>query len=124
MEKVGPNVAKLAKQKGFDLYVTYFYGLKTNGEIDDTICSGLDDENWNRSESLVSIPYQPDLQEWLRKVHKIHLYCVPVTHFIDKDFDHYSFAILKGKELWEDDGSYSDYEKCLEAGLQLSLIHI
>lgn len=106
--RVSFNVAKLAKEKGFNLKCDKaFYN---NGTECDYFPYDDAGEHYFR-------PTQEELNKWIREVHRIHIYPVPNVHFIGKDFENYSFCFLNGTERFEDDGTFSFYEDCLEAGL-------
>jgi hypothetical protein len=87
-QSVQIDVAKLAKEKGFDWSCNY--GINENLKI---LTSGkgeyvnaYDGFNFNHRYSNevdnvfpLSIPTQSLLAKWLRDVHKINIYCTPVS---------------------------------------------
>lgn len=127
MKDVSFKTAELLKQKGFNWDCKKYYQDSERADIFDigpSINNKLIDELHAEDKFCVVYfvaPTKYDAQEWLRDFHGIHVYPVPNVHFIDKDFENYSFCILQGKELFEDDGTYSKYGDCLEAGLQYAL---
>jgi hypothetical protein len=125
------ETAKLAKEKGFDIFTGIAYIQKVNQEIFFTpaytgITNGID----------YHVPSQSQLQKWLREVHNIKV--LVTTH--NEVNAKYSSIVLypptKGWSLSRDKflrwtnlkGSLADesYEKVLESGLQeaLKLIEI
>lgn len=61
--------AKLAKEKGFDLYPYYSECYKDNGER-----ALIRPKRYNKSNPHIIAPTQSLLQRWLREKYNIHLY--------------------------------------------------
>ena len=74
-ELVSHKVAKLAKEKGFDIPTLYAYDQ--NGELwfDEMYAINYNDSPY--SKEVVSAPTQALLQRWLREVHNINYYVIP-----------------------------------------------
>lgn len=84
---VSYKVAKLAKEKGFDIPVNYEWVHNTAEPLDDEFFISYyeNKHNFNEFKNL-SAPTQSLLQKWLREKHKIHLSIV-YSH----DHNKYSF---------------------------------
>jgi len=120
-EKVGFDVARLAKEKGFDVPTLYCFLLDrseqfSSGEEGD--CALYNHNLWD----YYSRPTQSLLARWLREVHKIHI----SPMFIGPDTNKYQYRIdIEGSG---NTGKYSkwflSFEECFEEGLKegLSLI--
>lgn len=125
------NVAKLAKEKGFNEETLHFY-TKPNSKI-----FGIDEKNRNyliknipkklytfgehtvlRIENLFNAPSQSILQKWLRDVHNLHI----DVCFLDHVFG-YFFKITDMKTNTETEamGRFKIYEDALEEALQKTL---
>lgn len=124
-ELIGFEVAKLAKEKGFDWLCNGFYDLYDNPHNNKITYSSPD--NWNLYKSL-SAPSQSLLQRWLREVHNFH-----ITICNTNPGDKVDFKFSMG-ELYKSDnddskkyivlgskGTFKTYEEALEIGLQESL---
>lgn len=77
------QVAKLAKEKGFDWLCNGFYDLYYIPHNNEITYSSPD--NWNLYKSL-SAPTQTLLQKWLREVHNCHVE-VAFHSFINDNFE-------------------------------------
>lgn len=126
------QVAKLAKEKGFEIETLYFY-TKPNSKM-----FGLDEQG--RSYSIKNIskklykcgedtalsiknvylaPTQALLQKWIRETHKIYVTALP-SYTDDSDNKKHYFELFYGKtlRLFGDKYSYfPTYEEALEVGL-------
>lgn len=130
-ELVTFQVAKLAKEKGFDwgcnsyfdevlevCKLNYFSGngngFAINSKIGTTDLFGMDD-------AIATAPTQSLLQKWLREVHNI--YCQSLVSYADKSNvnkkHHYEIAYKQ--KIISSKGYYPTYELALEAGLHEAL---
>ena len=111
------ETAKLAKEKGFREFTDDFYENK-NKVIDSILArpNSYDNSNFRFIKCTQSL-----LQKWLRDVHNIECYIIPV--FVGYDYQTYSFFVEKkdyhDEELSELD--FKTYEEALEKGLQEAL---
>ena len=143
------ETAKLAKEKGFNERVHYFYKVKSENDIELYGCTrkqlvGLkgyvriyhkvrdyhtNKEKLNAKLYRCSAPTQSVLQKWLREVHNIHFEIKPIFDVKD-NLKPYHISVIKnpsGKDFeYEIVGSLDTYEEALEIGLQkaLKLINI
>jgi len=102
------ETAKLAKEKGFDVYC-YNYWIDDKTQTDEHYKSKLVKE---LKDKCISAPTQSLLQKWLREVHNIDVYCQPTFE-------------IKGK-WYNNIASHNPpfvgtYEEALEIGLQEAL---
>ena len=117
---IGFEVAKLAKEKGFDIPQNKMYSF--GSEMFSSIleikfhdgnkheCS-IEPYNWNgkigvTSTKYYSAPTQSLLQKWLREVHKKDVYCWPCESQIDDS-----------NTTWTSGKAVGTYEEVLEVGL-------
>jgi len=103
------NTAKLAKKRGFDLITEnrYFF----NSELTTKTPT-------QSSKPTLYAPTQSELQGWLRDVHKIYLYIVPVGD-VSYNLKYWNYSIF-GKDYKEGQhgtNRFTSYEDALEAGL-------
>jgi hypothetical protein len=147
-EIVSFEVAKLAKEKGFDLKVrnyinilgvshsikeiTYYpFGAGVNdpgGDIHLNYNEKIDfsnlityGRNWDENgvERIYSAPTQSLLQRWLREKHNILLAILPwKDHAADVNDKHNFRPMLVGIKTWKE---FPTYEEALEKGLLESL---
>ena len=127
------ETAKLAKEKGFEEFVSYcylkdkkLYGTYSLMNEDDSafidIMDGNELENHNSSDfDRYSAPTQSLLQKWLREKH--HLIII-VAYQYEYDSTSYSYWIYKENNSlpinqWVND--LNTYEEALEMGLQEAL---
>jgi hypothetical protein len=98
---VSYNVAKLAKEKGFDEYGPEFYDCgEQHSHLGDYFKNSiLNDENF------VVAPTQSLLQKWLRETHNINLWC-----YIPNLTGYWANNL-------ENKAKYNTYEEALEKGL-------
>lgn len=143
METVSFEVAKLAKEIGFqELCLHYFFenGTLVENSIQTTVGMdyGADIEyehedmidNWNvKSKKTFSAPIQSQLQKWLRDERGFIIYITPYTA------DYYTFGIygksktidiivLHGRVIGrkgDKPKNFDTYEEALEAGLKSAL---
>lgn len=129
-ELVGFDVAKLAKEKGFDWECDWVYtdetgyqdkltklryfdgdgaGYTTNSTLTDNITS---ETSW-----LFTAPTQSLLQRWLREVHNIHLTIRPMS--LIGFVQYYDIHILEPGKPWDQSIKVTGetYEQVLEQGL-------
>ena len=128
-ELISFETAKLAKERGFEEFVSYcyleneeLYGTYSLMNEDDSafidIMDGNELENHNSSDfDRYSAPTQSLLQKWLREKH--HL-IITVAYQYEYDSTPYSYWIYKKfQSLWVND--LNTYEEALELGLQEAL---
>ena len=99
---IGPEVAKLAKEKGFNAICRHAYKDNNNIPInfDNGCCYDI------LSEHYTICPTQSLLQKWLREKHNIDIYCIPCE------------TQLGDITLWKSDDTFvGTYEEALEVGL-------
>lgn len=128
------ETAKLAKEKGFNLNVFFFYEVSTEVRPTDenipeyNVDNGDKYEGWlnyNDNEYSISAPTQSLLQKWLREKQNIVVevqYLFQSKEFMFKIFVNdneplNSFTLLGGLIK----GSFKTYEDALEKGLQEAL---
>ena len=123
-ELVSFKTAKLAKEKGFNIEIKYYYDFKKFGKRPLGFFGKLnanDLTQWdntlkqNKPAEYISAPTQSLLQKWLREVHKIII-------IIDLEVQSkkYYFKIYSGISIFEG-YYYNTYEECLEVALQFAL---
>lgn len=120
------QVAKLAKEKGFDENCYQSYNVY-DGELSrfpllenmggEPITNPLE-YKWKNSlihKSVITAPTQSLLQKWLREVHNINVYCVPTEIDETKWYNNIasSYKVYTGT-----------YEEALEEGLYQALLLI
>ena len=109
------EVAKLLKEKGFDIYVSSFYDVE--GEFN------RKEADWNwKSGSRYSAPTLQMAMKWLRRVHNLHCavdydfvlgwYC-QITSL--KETVEYDYEEMKHYHPEKDNGFSSPEEACEEA---------
>lgn len=125
---IGFEVAKLAKDKGFDWEVKTYFDFKKFGIKPVEFFNKIDANNfsyWNSdlnkkvNAGYISAPTQALLQKWLREKCNIRVFVVPII------FDNYSFRIYYPhpitksleKKYFEIEIGFKTYEEALEAGL-------
>lgn len=123
-EKVNFETVKLAKEKGFDINVNHFISQYNKDEgivfSKSVESDNYNSNNWNTDTrvSLFSRPTQSLLQKWLREVHNIIVFVVPLI----PDCKEFGVTIYSNKYTCEKDSAfYNQYEKALEIGLQEGL---
>ena len=116
---VGFEVAKLAKDKGFDWLCKYAYDINKK-LFHDSHCN----TNWNDKVFLISecsAPTQALLQKWLREKHKINCKVASnslICHFpMNEILEEYGTELCGPKRFI----LFDTYEKALEAGLLAAL---
>lgn len=115
------ETAKLAKEKGFNLYIKYFYKHKSNDEYE-IVHNGHMKNNWNESfqfnHAECSAPTQSLLQKWLREEHQLH-----ITIYSCSQESWMSRITRPGQKL--EHGMYGEdydtYEDALEDALYMAL---
>jgi len=124
------ETAKLAKEKGFDLWVNsayledkFLYGTISLMEESDSafidIMDGIELENHNHFEfkNRYSAPTQSLLQKWLRDKYRILIF--PYVDFHEKEYFYCSIFPVNGDRFSIE--NFNTYEKALELGLQEAL---
>jgi hypothetical protein len=139
-QKVNIEVAKLAKEKGFNIPTISYYtpeGYCTESEGYQT--ERLEESNWNDGQGSYptspeevdcSAPTQSLLQKWLREVHKSVITIRVYNNGEEWDETEYRVSVSEFKHFTTHDSfvksNFSTYEEALEVGLQeaLKLIEI
>jgi hypothetical protein len=127
------ETAKLTKEARFNWNVdsyfinpnktVYSFKLHKIKEFKHECAKGLyKGTNFNKVFNLTSAPTQSLLQKWLREVHKIQLFVIPVGN-VSFDLKYYCYSILSHDT---DEGVHSKnrfitYEEALEEGLKYAL---
>lgn len=119
--KIGYKLAKLAKEKGFDLECIYRYQPREFGKKGVTplrSAMGGVKYDWNHFcySDYASAPTQSLLQKWLRKKHNLHVN--PSYNHLDNNGSYMVWFFDQNKnhsDVWYD--GYSSYEQALENGL-------
>ena len=133
LQLVTRQVAKLAKQKGFNWVTDYFYDPheQSDGYINIIGLSNYDEVKkvLIPRDNFIAIPFQDLLNKWLRNVHGIDI--VISTHSLDTNKRGYSiyYGRFMDGEYWpmlafdriDDDQRYDEYEEALEIALEKSL---
>ena len=110
-ELINFKTAKLAKEKGFNIPIIYYYDF-----IKD-ICSVIVKENINESCSKIySAPTQSLLQKWLREIQMIDIIIniSPLTNEYYSEIPNFITGNYVSKK-------FETYEEALEIGLQTAL---
>ena len=112
------EVAKLLKEKGFNIWQNSFYNGIELEEFDYNRdgATYFDNPKYD-NENTIYAPTLSLAQKWLREVHNIHIQIIflPINN-------RFIFAIYKyGKEDIESVLEYETYELALEAALQEAL---
>ena len=114
------ETAKLAKEKGFDLIVRYFYSDYSENKY---IIEEKKDKNYNIQKRMTSAPTQSLLQKWLYEKHQIWVNSRPVYNAneqmgIEVDISSWRFPY---KVIGENDqfDVYAGLEKGLQEALKL-----
>jgi hypothetical protein len=116
-ELVSYELAKLAKEFGFDYQVHWFF----NGEKleFDPNLTDFNNSYWEIEEmpSFISVPTQSLLQRWFREEHNIDIISLPVRFTGHEDIGYWTYAVKSiqpvGKQIYK----FQTYEKALDAGL-------
>lgn len=118
------ETAKLAKEKGFNLYCNYSYW---KGELQYGVPGyPLDDGSYSNYQHYLEVPSylaptQSSLQKWLREEHNLH---IEVLLSGDNPYRQYYYSVMRVGQYFSlsHDGIYRDtYEEALEIGLQKAL---
>jgi hypothetical protein len=127
------ETAKLAKEKGFDLFVNnayledkVLYGTISLMEESDSafidVMDGIELENHNHFEfkNRYSAPTQSLLQKWLRENHDIH---IEIVYWEDNTWSAQLVGDIFQDEFGDDYEAFGcdTYENALEIGLQEAL---
>ncbi len=124
-ELVSHKVAKLAKEKGFD--IPTLYGYSQDGEIffEDLYVFNYNDSPY--SKEVVSAPTQALLQRWLRELYNIVIIILPYIDCESKDVN-WSLQYVLSDDLHnnryfeiDESDSKNTYEEALEKGLEGAL---
>lgn len=112
------NTAKLAKEKGFNLYQPNQYS-GTN-----TVLYNYIEATVKLYNDIICAPTQSLLQKWLREVHKIH---IQIENVNVPEKEKWIYEIMRLPVgvivLWNEETSliFDTYEQALEIGLQEGL---
>jgi len=151
MTTVNINTAKLAKEKAFNIPCEYYHRIPTmlHFREDEQVIRYFDSQkekgnldkvennkfkaaciNWNEREHQVSVPYQSDLQKWLREFHKIE---IVVSICAAVNYSGYDYSVIDCNEkeaIWYNSlcvnndefvGTFKTYEDALEEALNIAL---
>lgn len=122
-ELIGFEIAKLAKEKGFNENCDWFYnkvGKKSYAtHYDATPNNKLDEDTWFSSGNIFycSAPTQSLLQRWLREVHKCHISIAPYTSKGKLMFSY----VVQYSGICKSGDNFDTYELALEEGLKQGL---
>jgi hypothetical protein len=110
---IKPETAILAKSKGFDLEVQYWYLWKNEEEHTNYPTRSHDwrFSNWNLYGLKISAPTQSLLHRWLREIYDMKLYLI----WYDDKVTPPRWTVHIDKQYYPCDGS--TYESALEDGL-------
>lgn len=111
------KVAKLAKEKGFNLKTWSWYEDKSNYFYQKPHPKHKLDWN-NDFENSVSAPSQCKLQKWLREEHNIHIWITPLS------LSNYEYHYFIGAGYTFCKYGYKSYESAMEAVLEETLNEI
>lgn len=118
---IGFEVAKLAKNKGFDWEVKTYFDFKKFGIKPVEFFNKIDANNfsyWNSdlnkkvNAGYISAPTQALLQKWLREIYEVHIVIQKVIGNRGTKIESKSYT-FEGTP-WK---TYPTYEEALEAGL-------
>ena len=116
--------AKLAKEKGFDMYCewSYWEGSLTHGVPGHPLEDGKHSD-YDRYLLFPRhlAPTQSLLQKWLREVHNIDVWSQPFVMNKSLPDESYSYFIYVNGIFVKDGMDYIDFEEALEKGLQEAL---
>jgi len=108
------EVAKLLKEKGFDVYTYAYYEDEDNPNIS---LYGSKAINWNKTE-FISKPTLQTAMKWLREAHNLNI-GILFGHL--RDFKtHWNFYI-EGIELGRESMFFHTYEEACEAAIKYCL---
>lgn len=105
------ETAKLAKEKGFDIWCEHSYTLEEHHFFND--CYSKNDAN----DSFLAAPTQSLLARWLREKHKMIVSCV--FNYETKMWVY--FIGNYNNPISKSDKEYDSYEEAMEDGLQEAL---
>ena len=110
------EIAKLAKEKKFDLITRHSYNPQGTESTYNYLV------NHPNCSDMFPRPPQSLLQKWLREEHKIHINVFPVFEFRVQGWTFKTASIFVNPEdkslpLLQDNGFFKTYEEALEAGL-------
>ena len=109
------EVAKLLKEKGFDILVWTRY------EDNDEVIFG-DKYNWNNSPmGQTSAPTHQMVRKWLRKMYNINISIVPIWNHNRFEYQVFVVTPENAKHCYIDDKLYLEYEEAVESALKYSL---
>ena len=111
-ELVTHEVAKLAKEKGFNEYVEAFYA-----EGCDTAHS-QGPEKWNEYKGKYVAPTQSLLQRWLREEKAIAIVLQPYSYDIQRSTYTWIYEIWADNNFEKTSKSFKTYELALEDALK------
>lgn len=115
-QSVTLEVAVLAQEKGFDVKVRrYFCNGQLSGDMEQLA-------NWNNvAKTHVSAPNPYVLQTWLREVHQIDMYVLPIRFTGHLEIGYYTYATKGIQPLGKEHYKFDTWEAALEAGLLKAL---
>ena len=120
------ETAKLAKEKGFNISVYFFWHPSSMGDIlldtfEETQFGTIEvKENHNQEYTYrYSAPTQSLLQKWLREVHKI--FVTINAKGVINEIVWYNNITIRSKKDHKFENYHKTYEKALEEGLQEGL---
>lgn len=120
------EIAKLAKEKGFDWPVySFYYANGTLVRFSSYDVEGYKNwEGWYYWEPTVNLrtsaPTQSLLQRWLREEKEIDIYVYRTWRY-DNSYNYSLSQISTGLTMQQDSTPIRTYESALEAGLQKAL---
>ncbi len=111
--KVNYETALLAKEAGFNEVCHHHFG--TDGtEFDSRNPEGAKNSKWVK---CVARPTQSHLQKWMRKKHRMHVFCVKN----DEGLPYYDVCVIKTGINYRSDEPECVYEEALDIGLLVGL---
>lgn len=108
------ETAKLAKEKGFNIYQDYQYVDNENTDFKSSFYRH-NDYQCTLIKKLYFAPTQSLLQRWLREVHNI---IVEVQFY---SYNNWNYSIYLNEPITEVTPKFKTYEEALEEGLQEAL---
>ena len=120
------EVAKLLKEKGFNLECETSYYISNEG-CENVVCVGDFTKVRPWREALIAAPTHQMATKWLREVHNIFIVIEPHMYdYINKKISSYVISLWQGDNYYENVTSqdYSTYEEAVEATLKCVLKNI
>ena len=116
------EVAKLLKEKGFDVPVNYEYHYKITIPQFHRKKHNFNGIEYSKcSSEWYSAPTHQMAMKWLREMHNINIDIVPIWN--QKRFEYQVFVVTpeNAKQCYIDDKLYLGYEDAVEAALKYAL---